>query len=148
MPSLGSQTLDRDDVELAKALLADPSGWLDPGPVREFEDEFASWNPRMATDVLRRMRGIRLRPNPEYLFRGDGRKYLIETSRSAGRVQRNCPVLFFLNGVFHGDSDQDVDILFTIQDTEAIEVYSGASDLPPVFNRPGASCGVVAFWTR
>lgn len=44
MPSLGSQTLDEDDVDLAKALLADPTSWLDAEAVFEFEDQFASWN--------------------------------------------------------------------------------------------------------
>jgi len=39
-----SMTIDDDDLELAEALLRERSGWGDPGPIRELEDAFATWN--------------------------------------------------------------------------------------------------------
>jgi perosamine synthetase len=44
MPSLGSMTLDRDDVEIARAWLNDRSRWRDPAVTEQFTAEFARWN--------------------------------------------------------------------------------------------------------
>ncbi|HJZ77584.1 MAG TPA: DegT/DnrJ/EryC1/StrS family aminotransferase [Vicinamibacterales bacterium] len=41
--SPSAMTLDPDDVALAGALLADPSGWHDVAPVEAFERRFAAW---------------------------------------------------------------------------------------------------------
>lgn len=43
-PSLGSMTLDQDDVDLARELLKDRSGWNEQGIVSKYETEFARWN--------------------------------------------------------------------------------------------------------
>jgi len=43
-PSLGSMTLEKDDVQLARSLLRNPSGWFQEEPVRRYEAEFARWN--------------------------------------------------------------------------------------------------------
>ena len=43
-PSLGSLTLEQDDVKLARQLLGDRSGWFAEEPVREYETAFARWN--------------------------------------------------------------------------------------------------------
>lgn len=42
--SLGSMTLDYDDVKLAKELLKNRSPWMDEEIVSEYESEFARWN--------------------------------------------------------------------------------------------------------
>jgi hypothetical protein len=114
------------------------------------QEEFESWNPRETTDVLRRMRGVRVRPNPSYGVRGDTQRYLIESSRMVDRIQgAPCPVVYFMNGLYYGNSsDFDIDVMLAVTNIAAIEVYSGASQIPPVYNRPGAGCGVIAFWTR
>jgi len=44
MPSLGSMTLDHDDVEIARAWLRDRSRWEDPAVTGQFAAEFARWN--------------------------------------------------------------------------------------------------------
>ncbi len=44
MPSLGSMTLDKDDVRIARAWLKERSSWNDTGETREFAAEFARWN--------------------------------------------------------------------------------------------------------
>jgi len=43
-PSLGSMTLDRDDVEIARLWLRDRSGWGDPGLTAQLEADFSRWN--------------------------------------------------------------------------------------------------------
>jgi hypothetical protein len=43
-PPLGSATLDRDDVHLARQWLKDRSRWDDAGEVLRYEQEFAAWN--------------------------------------------------------------------------------------------------------
>lgn len=42
--SFGSQTLDIDDVKLARKLLKDRKGWFDKSIVKDFETAFAKWN--------------------------------------------------------------------------------------------------------
>jgi perosamine synthetase len=42
--SLGSMTLDHDDVKLAKEWLKNRSHWMDEKVVSEYESEFARWN--------------------------------------------------------------------------------------------------------
>lgn len=43
-PSLGSMTLDLDDVAIAKRQLNDRENWFKPDTVKEYEDAFAMWN--------------------------------------------------------------------------------------------------------
>jgi dTDP-4-amino-4,6-dideoxygalactose transaminase len=43
-PSLGSMTLDEDDVGLARAWLKQEESWYDTGPVATFQSAFAAWN--------------------------------------------------------------------------------------------------------
>jgi dTDP-4-amino-4,6-dideoxygalactose transaminase len=43
-PSLGSSSLDLDDVALAKAQIREKSGWSDVERTREYERAFAQWN--------------------------------------------------------------------------------------------------------
>jgi len=43
-PSLSSMTLDVDDVELARRLLRNRTGWNDRAVVGEYERQFAAWN--------------------------------------------------------------------------------------------------------
>ncbi len=48
LPSLGSLTLDRDDVVLARSWLARPADWSDASPVVAFQEAFARWNGSVA----------------------------------------------------------------------------------------------------
>jgi dTDP-4-amino-4,6-dideoxygalactose transaminase len=43
-PSLGSVTLDHDDLLIAKSQLRNREGWFNPDIVKEYEDAFAIWN--------------------------------------------------------------------------------------------------------
>ena len=133
-------------------------------------EEFEDWNPIFATDVLRRMRGLRVVPNVYYGVNGDTRRFLIQPSRDIGqRITRTvttnaeraatnlgageleiteCPVLLFLDGVYLGDSQTtNVDNVISIAALGAVEVYS-PSQVPPRYSLPGSTCGVALFWTR
>ena len=43
-PSLGSVTLDHDDLLIAKSQLRNKENWFNPNTVREYESAFAKWN--------------------------------------------------------------------------------------------------------
>jgi perosamine synthetase len=42
--SLGSVTLDKDDVDIARKWLSERSNWYEPELVKQYEKEFAQWN--------------------------------------------------------------------------------------------------------
>jgi hypothetical protein len=117
-------------------------------------EEFEEWSPSVATDVLRHMPGIRVRPNPAYGYGGDARRYLVGTTRvvtMASSMGLECPALYFIDGLYAGNSkDQNtyIDAILSINNVSAIEVYSGPTQTPARFNWPGADCGVVVFWLR
>jgi len=113
------------------------------------KDEFEQWHPLYTTDILRRVRGVRVVPNPNYGSR-DSRRFIVESSRSAERIQGGtCPPLYFLDGVLIGNArNSDIDVVLSTNNIEAIEAYSGPSQMPATFNMPGSRCGVIAFWTR
>ena len=114
-------------------------------------DEFETWRPTQTTDVIRRTGGIRVTPNPAYGFNGDTRKYVIGSGRAARLGASECPALYFVDGVYFGNSGDPsayIDTMLAIGNIEAIEIYNGPSQTPARFNRPGADCGVIVFWTR
>lgn len=98
-------------------------------------------NPLQLSDMLRTMPGAVLEP-----MSGTGRATLrFARTRIAGR---DCPPQYYVDGVIA--SGLNIDDLEP-SDIEGIEVYSGASRIPPQFNnsRIGTSiCGVVVVWTR
>ncbi|MBI2614587.1 MAG: hypothetical protein HYW52_02690 [Gemmatimonadetes bacterium] len=60
-----------------------------------------------------------------------------------------CPPLYFIDGLYLGNARTvHVDQLLAPEQVEGVEVYSGAGNLPPEFNRTDSQCGVIAFWTR
>lgn len=87
------------------------------------------------SDVLRRLPGVRLVPD--------------RTGRAQLRMSRsgNCPPDFWIDG--QRAPFLSVDDL-PLRDIQALEVYRGASGVPPEFNsRLGnPACGVVVIWTR
>ncbi|MCH8935640.1 MAG: carboxypeptidase regulatory-like domain-containing protein [Gemmatimonadetes bacterium] len=119
-------------------------------------EEFEKWNPTETTDVLRRTPGLRVSPNLNYGWPLpppglglDTRRFVIRSGRSAGRIQGSCPLLFFLDGMRIGNSvSEDIDMLISIEQIIAIEVYRGPSETPAEFSTFGSECGVIVFWTR
>jgi hypothetical protein len=117
----------------------------------EFQDE---GNPQKPTDVLRRMRGIRIENRRSggllvLTSRGRSRTIIGREAKPGPSGEGVCFPLYFLNGLYIGSSYYNrIDDLLPLVDVEAIEVYTSIGGLPPEFNRPGAVCGVIAFWTR
>lgn len=87
------------------------------------------------SDVLRRLPGVRLVPD--------------RTGRVQLRMSRsgNCPPDFWIDG--QRAPFLAVDDL-PLRDIQALEVYRGASGVPPEFNNRlgNPACGVVVIWTR
>jgi hypothetical protein len=103
---------------------------------------------RLFTDVLRRVPGMQVqRVGSNY-----GAGYSVQTGRTQGiSGGRTCPVLFFINGApFPMLGDVPINNFISPDDIAAVEVYTGASQVPPQFNSTmyNSRCGVVAIWTR
>ena len=96
-------------------------------------------NPMNLSDMMRMIPGARLAP-----VRNGGQATL-RFSRAQG--PRDCPPQYWVDGVKAWNLNID-DIV--PQDVEGIEVYSGASTVPPQFNtKEGTTiCGVILIWTR
>lgn len=111
----------------------------------EFEKQ---GNPQKPTDVLRRMRGIRIVRNPNYASR-----FYVLMSRTIGPRsfelrQGPCFPIIFIDRHYMGKSNEfDIDLSLPLLDVEAVEAHSGLS-VPREFARRGFQCGVIVFWTR
>ena len=111
-------------------------------------------NPNRATDVLRNMAGVTIRRGPDMnlpwivtLTRGGPRTFGNAIGGTTG--SGGCPPLYFLDRHYVGTAhDTDVDAAVPLNDIEAIEVHPSVASLPHDFNRIGAQCGVIAFWSR
>jgi hypothetical protein len=98
---------------------------------------------RSASDVLRRVAGIRL------VTQG----YFTDVqSRGVGSFG-SCRPAMYIDGTLVSGPRRSVTSLnledLQAQDLEAIEVYAGGSTVPPQYTAGGNSmCGVILFWTR
>jgi Carboxypeptidase regulatory-like domain/TonB-dependent Receptor Plug Domain len=103
-------------------------------------DQIEKRNPMNLSDMMRMIPGARLVP-----LRGGGQAALRFSRAQMG--SRDCPPQYWVDGVKAWNLNID-DIV--PQDVEGIEVYSGASTVPPQFNtKEGTTiCGVVLIWTR
>ncbi len=119
----------------------------------EFEKQ---GNPLEATDVLRRMQGIRIEPSrdPEQKWiismrRGGPRGFGFAAGGDGSLDGSSCPPLFFLDRQFIGNAKTiNVDNVIALTEVAAVEAHSSVASLPMEFNRRGSQCGVIAFWTR
>jgi len=110
--------------------------------------EIARMQPRVFTDVLRRVPGVLFQANPGAF----GPNEMVRMERTTGIAgARGCPVLFYVNGTpFPATRDLSINEYVVPEDVIAIEVYNGSSQIPPQFqsNLLNARCGVVVIWTR
>jgi hypothetical protein len=89
---------------------------------------------RLTTDLLRR----RVPSVHIVSVRGGTRVYM------RGNTSRRCaPQLFVHATPYSGEVDD-----FSPDVVEAIEIYSGPSELPPELNIGRAMCGAIVIWTR
>jgi hypothetical protein len=105
-------------------------------------EDILRMQPRLITDVLRRVPGMQIRP----LQGGHGDNVSVQTERG-----KPCAMQFFVNGTpLSMQGDSPVNYFIYPQDVVGIEVYSGSSEIPPQFNSSlgNSRCGVVVVWTR
>lgn len=100
--------------------------------------EIAGQHAMHLSDVLRRYPGLAIRPHT------GGRPGGHATMARNG--PRNCPIQYFVDGTLIGPGFNVDDV--RADDVEGVEVYRGASGLPPEFNRNTSGCGVIVIWTR
>jgi len=110
--------------------------------------EIAKMQPRVFTDVLRRVPGVLLQPAAGSFGSND----MVRMNRTTGiNGLRNCPVLFFVNGMpLQVAGDMSIDQYVAPEDVVAVEIYSGSSQIPPEFQSAllNSKCGVIVIWTR
>jgi len=110
-------------------------------------EQITRMQPRSFTDVLRRVPGLQIH-NASGPF---GNSQVVQMGRATGIAgQRQCPVLFYMNGApFPVSTDVGINTFIRPEDIAAIEVYSGASSVPAQFHSANhnSRCGVIVIWT-
>jgi hypothetical protein len=152
---LGGETLHVAIVLAANPLLLDTVAVISdaavtPG-IRGFEerrsrgpgvffrrDDIERMQPRVLTDVLRRVPGLQIRP----VRGGLGNNVSVQARGS------DCPMLFYMNGsAFSLPPDQPINDFVAPEEVVALEIYSGSSEIPVQFSHNNR-CGVIMVWTR
>jgi hypothetical protein len=96
-------------------------------------------NPRSLAHLLRRFTRMRVQS-------ADFSRTAPVSGRSYYRPNtRGCVPMIFLDGVQAEGFDLDN---LDPENVEGLEVYKGASEVPPAFNRSAGLCGAVLIWTR
>jgi hypothetical protein len=102
------------------------------------QEDIEAINPANTSEVFKRIPGFRVLRNGS-----------IASARGIPSLRRGfdlCEVVYYIDGVHASAPDVDVVIPSSIS---GIEVYTGASTIPPLFRGTGnPKCGVVAIWTR
>ncbi len=106
---------------------------------------------RQLPEVLHTVPGVRI-------IRASGGRYLaIGGGRGSNAVRRGmdrsippaCYVEVYIDGARLSSAGVPVNLdNIPVQQIAAMELYRSASEMPVEFNSPGASCGVLAIWTR
>jgi hypothetical protein len=93
------------------------------------------------SDLLRAAPGLSIIPV-------DGR-YVVTSARAAPRLAgEECNISYYLDGQPMAlDVLAGIDLAISVNEIEAIEVYTGGSRVPPRFNQSNGRCGVIALWT-
>lgn len=111
-------------------------------------EEIDKMQARQITDVLRRVPGMRIQTGSGPF----GGSQTAQTGRNVGSSgSRTCPMAYYMNGTpFSLTNDVSINHYLMPDDVVAMEVYSGASQIPSQFNSTGSTsrCGVVVIWTR
>lgn len=102
--------------------------FLDRGDINER-------NPAHTSDLFRSMAGVRVTPNR-----------FGEARVTIGRFGGRCAPTVYVDGTL--TAGMPVDFVMP-QSIVGIEVYRGASEVPPQFNKPTErGCGTILIWTR
>ncbi|MEO7083501.1 MAG: carboxypeptidase-like regulatory domain-containing protein [Gemmatimonadaceae bacterium] len=106
--------------------------------------EIEAKNVPYTTELMRNFIAINVSPDHS----SAQTKYYALSSREGGNPQTGaCPMQVYLDQV-PLPSPFDLDLLPSPKDLAGIEVYSGASTIPPMFAGYNRGCGVILIWTR
>lgn len=100
-------------------------------------EQIEKMRPRYMSDILRRVAGISLTASS---FGGTSRATMRGT-----KVLGSCPIQYYLDGTMTTGFNIDEVVP---SDVEGVEIYRGASTIPPAYNKGSAMCGVILIWTR
>lgn len=110
-------------------------------------DQIDEHNPTMTADVLMAVPAMSVTPDQSR------NQALIAMSRREGGGLTSagepayCPILVMLNGV-KLSQEFDLRLLPPPKDVAGIEIYSGASTVPPQYAGFDSRCGVMLIWTK
>ncbi len=93
---------------------------------------------RQADQVHQVLRAV---PGADIIYTGNFRR----TVRLAPDNRGVCPVVYFVDGI---RSNEEMALSIRPERLEGIEVYRRPAEIPPELNVRGASCGVIAMWSR
>jgi hypothetical protein len=97
---------------------------------------------RYITDFLWGVPGVRLMPRNNLAGTG-----YVPMMRSAATLRGYCLPEVYLDGIPQPEASE-LDDFLTPWNIEGIEVYRGASEVPPRFTSAGSSCGAILLWSR
>lgn len=100
-------------------------------------DQIVRMQPRVLSDVLRRVAGIAMTSRPGGV---SGARV-----RGTKVMMGSCPIQYYVDGTMAAYFNVD-DV--RPEDVEGLEIYRGAATIPPAYNKGTALCGVVVIWTR
>jgi hypothetical protein len=103
-------------------------------------EEIEKYNTHQMADLLRRIPGV------QFVRLPDGTMD-VRLSRTNSGQGHDCPPEWLIDGIRAPGLRVDD---FAPDDLEGVEVYSGASTIPPEFNVSGGTvgCGVIVLWTK
>lgn len=108
------------------------------------EQQIEARAPSRVTDLLRALPGVQLLPVTDSL----SRTILVPVMRGSTSITgKVCPIQYYLDGRPF-DQSEVIDYMISPHDITAMEIYPGASQVPPQFKGPTAMCGVIVVWTR
>jgi hypothetical protein len=107
-------------------------------------DEITQRNSAFATELFRKFKSVNVSPSHS----GPITQYYALSAREGGNPTFGaCPMQVYLDQV-PLPAPFNLDLLPPPRDIGAIEVYAGASTIPPQFSGFDRGCGVILVWTR
>lgn len=111
-----------------------------------WRDDFKHRSPNRLTDVLREIPGVEIVPVGS-MARYPG-QFVVRMSRNQSLRNRGCHVQLYVDGHRLPMDGEIFDLIAPpIASIEAIEVYTGASQVPSELGGSNFGCGVIAVWT-
>ena len=114
------------------------------------EAELRKSDNRSMTNVLRSLPGIRIDCARSSSLTskhkvGDCWAVASRTPSKYAIIGGPCEVDIYLDGVQVDENNLEK---FRVNEYAGVEFYAGGASLPPQYNKTGASCGVLLFWSR